>query len=76
LCATPAHGAQSATAASIAFHRARTALFSACPQSVCNKRIDSAGCFPLAWKQMQSLRQHGHHHHHGTSMPADCDGLT
>jgi len=25
---------------------------------------------------MQALRHHGHHHHHGTTMPADCHGLS
>jgi len=24
---------------------------------------------------MQIRRHHGRHHHHGTSMPADCYGL-
>jgi hypothetical protein len=27
------------------------------------------------FKQMQTNRHLGHHHHHGTSMPADCHGL-
>jgi len=25
---------------------------------------------------MQIHRHHGHHHHHGTSVPADCHGLS
>jgi hypothetical protein len=31
---------------------------------------------PVAWKEMQNIRHHGRHHHHGISMPADCHGLS
>jgi hypothetical protein len=29
---------------------------------------------PYGLKQMQNRRHHAHPHHHGISMPADCDG--
>jgi hypothetical protein len=37
--------------------------------------FDTGLADPVAYKQMQSHRHPGHHHHHGTPMPADCHGL-